>query len=70
VQRQSRDQKTLELLRFDALSGRGRVLITEHNEFWVPLNHELTFCSARRNSSGLRRAAVSSTSTCTAMTAS
>ena len=43
VQRQSRDQKTLELLRFDALSGRGRVLITEHNDFWVPLNHELTF---------------------------
>jgi dipeptidyl-peptidase-4 len=43
VQRQSRDQKTLELLRYDALSGRGRVLITEHNDFWVPLNHELTF---------------------------
>ena len=43
VQRQSRDQKTLELLRFDALSGRGRVLITERNDFWVPLNRELTF---------------------------
>ena len=24
VQRQSRDQKTLELLRFDAITGRGR----------------------------------------------
>src|SRR6187455_53168 len=43
VQRQSRDQKTLELLRFDALSGRGRVLITEHDDFWVPVNHEITF---------------------------
>ncbi|MEO8020160.1 MAG: S9 family peptidase [Pseudomonadota bacterium] len=43
VQRQSRDQKTLELLRFDALSGRGRVLLTERSDFWVPLHHELTF---------------------------
>ncbi|HUQ10551.1 MAG TPA: DPP IV N-terminal domain-containing protein, partial [Steroidobacteraceae bacterium] len=43
VQRQSRDQKTLELMRFDALSGRGRVLLTERNEHWVPLHHELTF---------------------------
>jgi dipeptidyl-peptidase-4 len=43
VQRQSRDQKTLELLRFDALSGLGHVLITEHSSAWVPLNHELTF---------------------------
>jgi len=43
VQRQSRDQKTLELLRFDALSGRGRVLLTEHDENWVPLHDELTF---------------------------
>ncbi len=43
VQRQSRDQKTLELLRFDALSGRGRVLLTERNDHWVPLHRELTF---------------------------
>ncbi len=43
VQRQSRDQKTLELMRFDALSGRGRVLLTERNEHWVPLHRELTF---------------------------
>jgi dipeptidyl-peptidase-4 len=43
VQRQSRDQKTLELMRFDALSGRGRVLLTERNENWVPLHRELTF---------------------------
>ena len=43
VQRQSRDQKTLELLRFDTLSGRGRVMLTEHSEHWVPLHRELTF---------------------------
>jgi dipeptidyl-peptidase-4 len=43
VQRQSRDQKTLELLRFDAVSGRGRVLLTERSDQWVPLNRELTF---------------------------
>ena len=43
VQRQSRDQKTLELLRFDATSGRSRVLLTERSEHWVPLHSELTF---------------------------
>ncbi len=43
VQRQSRDQKTLELLRFDTLSGRSRVLLTERSEHWVPLHRELTF---------------------------
>ena len=43
VQRQSRDQKTLELMRFDALTGRGRVLLTERAEHWVPLHRELTF---------------------------
>ena len=43
VQRQSRDQKTLELMRFDALTGRGRVLLTEHSKHWVPLHRELTF---------------------------
>ncbi len=42
VQRQGRDQKTLELIRYD-LGGRGRVLITEHSDSWVPLHHELTF---------------------------
>jgi len=43
VQRQSRDQKTLELLRSDAISGRSRVLLTEHSDSWIPLHHELTF---------------------------
>jgi len=43
VQRQSRDQKTLELLRYDAISGRSRVLLTERSDHWVPLHSELTF---------------------------
>ena len=42
VQRQSRDQKTLELLRFE-LNGRGSVLLTERSDSWVPLHRELTF---------------------------
>ena len=57
VQRQSRDQKTLELLRFDSLTGRGRVLLTERSEHWVPLHRELTFLqTSARSSSGRRRA--------------
>jgi dipeptidyl-peptidase 4 len=43
VQRQSRDQKSLDLLQFDALSGRSRVLLTERSDSWVPLHRELTF---------------------------
>jgi len=43
VQRQSRDQKTLELLRSDAINGRSRLLLTERNDHWVPLHRELTF---------------------------
>jgi dipeptidyl-peptidase-4 len=43
VQRQSRDQRTLELLRFDPATGRGQVLLTERSDTWVPLHHELIF---------------------------
>lgn len=43
IQRQSRDQKTLELMRFDALTGHGRTLLAEHSGTWIPLHHELTF---------------------------
>jgi len=47
VQRQSRDQKTLELLRFDALNGKGQTLLTEHAEHWVPLNDDLVFLTRK-----------------------
>lgn len=42
VQRQSRDQKTLTLLRADALRGSTRELITERSDTWVDLHDELT----------------------------
>jgi len=42
VQRQSRDQKTLTLLRVDAHTGTARELINEHSDTWVDLTDELT----------------------------
>jgi dipeptidyl-peptidase-4 len=43
VQRQSRDQKTLTLLRIDAVTGNATELLTERSDKWVDLNDELTF---------------------------
>jgi dipeptidyl-peptidase-4 len=43
VQRQSRDQRTLDLLTADATSGSSRVLLSETSSTWVDLNDELTF---------------------------
>jgi dipeptidyl-peptidase-4 len=43
VQRQSRDQKTLELLRIDPLTGKARGLLTETSDAWVPLHSDLVF---------------------------
>jgi dipeptidyl-peptidase-4 len=42
VQRQSRDQKTLALLRADASTGRMRELLTEKSQTWVDLHDDLT----------------------------
>jgi dipeptidyl-peptidase 4 len=42
IQRQSRDQKTLTLLRADAATGGARDLITERSDTWVELNDDLT----------------------------
>jgi dipeptidyl-peptidase-4 len=42
-QRQSRDQKTLELIETDLASGRQRVLVTERAKTWVPLHDALRF---------------------------
>lgn len=47
VQRQSRDQKTLDLLKIDADTGSGPALITERSNTWVPLHNELTFLKDR-----------------------
>lgn len=43
VQRQSRDQKTLTLLRADATTGATRELLSEHSDTWIDLHDELTF---------------------------
>lgn len=42
VQRQSRDQKTLTLLRLDARTGHASELLTERSDTWVDLHDELT----------------------------
>ncbi len=43
VQRQSRDQKTLDLLKADAATGTTHTLLSEHSDTWVDLHEELTF---------------------------
>ncbi len=56
IQRQSRDQRRLDLLFADAATGRSRVVLTETSPTWIDLNDDLTFlkrspqfiwCSAR-----------------------
>ncbi|WP_157475005.1 S9 family peptidase [Lysobacter sp. Root494] len=42
-QRQSRDQKKLELVEADLVSGKQRTLITETGTTWVPLHNNLRF---------------------------
>jgi dipeptidyl-peptidase 4 len=43
VQRQTRDQKRLDLLEADAASGSTKVLLTETSPHWIELNHDLRF---------------------------
>ncbi len=43
VQRQSRDQRRLDLLAADAATGAARVLVSETSTTWVDLHDELTF---------------------------
>ncbi len=40
VQRQSRDQKTLDLLSVDPATGASRVIVTQRSDAWVPLSHD------------------------------
>jgi len=42
-QRQSRDQKTLELIQANLADGRQQVLVTETAKTWVPLHNSLRF---------------------------
>jgi len=43
VQRQSRDQQTLELLLFDTVDDSARTLLTETSETWINLHDDLHF---------------------------
>lgn len=43
VQRQSRDQRRLDLLAIDARNGRSRGLLEERSPHWIELNHDLHF---------------------------
>ncbi|MDH3953236.1 MAG: DPP IV N-terminal domain-containing protein, partial [Gammaproteobacteria bacterium] len=47
VQRQSRDQQTLELLKVHSRSGESRVLLTESSDTWINLDNELGFLESR-----------------------
>ena len=46
VQRQTRDQKRLDLLKVDVASGRSQVLLTETSPNWVELHNDLHFLEA------------------------
>lgn len=48
VQRQSRDQKRLDLLAFPASGGGGRLLFAENSTFWVGLHDDLYFLPRRK----------------------
>lgn len=43
IQRESRDQRTLDLLFADIATGRTRKILTETSTSWIDLNDELTF---------------------------
>ncbi len=47
VQRQARNQKTLDLLKVDAQSGESRVLLTETSDTWINLHNGLAFLESR-----------------------
>jgi dipeptidyl-peptidase-4 len=47
VQRQTRDQKQLDLLRVDAASGATKVLITETSKHWIDMHKELQILRQR-----------------------
>jgi dipeptidyl-peptidase 4 len=47
VQRQTRDQKKLELLKIDAVTGNTKVLLTESSPAWIELHDDLRFLEKR-----------------------
>lgn len=47
IQRQTRDQKKLELVKVGIATGESRVLLTETSPHWVELNDDLRFLSSK-----------------------
>jgi dipeptidyl-peptidase 4 len=47
VQRQTRDQKRLDLLKIEVASGRMQTLLTETSPHWIELNNDLHFLKGR-----------------------
>lgn len=47
IQRQTRDQKRLDLLKVDVASGSTQTLLTESSPNWIELNNDLTFLKSR-----------------------
>jgi dipeptidyl-peptidase-4 len=43
IERESRNQRRLDLLFADTATGKSRIVLTETSKSWVELNHELTF---------------------------
>jgi len=48
IQRQSRDQRRLDLLFADIETGHSRIVLTEISNTWVELHHELSFLTQSR----------------------
>ncbi len=48
IQRESRDQRRLDLLFADIETGQARVVLTETSRSWIDLNNEITFLAQRR----------------------
>ena len=48
VQRQARNQQTLELLQFDVATGASSVLLTERSDTWIDLFDDLVFLPRRQ----------------------
>jgi dipeptidyl-peptidase-4 len=48
IQRQSRDQRTLDLLFADIATGQSRLVLTETSKTWIDLNDELSFLKNSR----------------------
>ena len=47
AQRQTRDQKRLDLLKIDVATGRGQAILSETSAHWIELNDDLRFLKSR-----------------------